>query len=267
MSILDAFRLDGQVALITGGAQHLGFDMATALGEAGADLAITDLEQKIADDSAARLREITGRDVLPIAFDQTDYAQVEAAARKAFDWKGRIDVLLNNAGGGFGKSTGLLFERSAEDIHNLININLVGMLYCCKAFGKLMADRKSGRIINIGSIAGIVGRDRRMYERNNMLGQPIDYAASKGGVIAATRDLAAYFAPMGIRVNCISPGGFASNLPAQFVQEYGERTPLGRMGEDGSNDLKGALLLLASSASEYITGHNLVVDGGFSIWQ
>jgi NAD(P)-dependent dehydrogenase (short-subunit alcohol dehydrogenase family) len=113
----------------------------------------------------------------------------------------------------------------------------------------------------------LVGRDRRMYQRNQMKGQPIDYAAAKAGIIGMTKDLAGLLTPMGICVNAISPGGFQrpTHSPG-FVRDYSDRTPAGRMGRDGI-DLKGAALFLASAASDYVTGHNLVVDGGFSIWQ
>jgi NAD(P)-dependent dehydrogenase (short-subunit alcohol dehydrogenase family) len=111
-----------------------------------------------------------------------------------------------------------------------------------------------------------VGRDRRMYERNNMPGQPVDYAAAKAGVIGLTLDLAGLLSPLGVHVNAISPGGFGPReLPPGFVKDYSDRTPLGRMGIDGV-DLKGAALFLASPASDYVTGHNLVVDGGFTLW-
>ena len=130
-----------------------------------------------------------------------------------------------------------------------------------------MKEQKSGKIINMGSIAGMVGRDRRMYYRANKMEQPVDYAAAKGGVIALTRDLAAVMAPYGVCVNCISPGGFdKGELPPEFVQFYSDRTPLGHMGRLGV-DLNGAALFLATSASDYVTGINLAVDGGFSSWQ
>jgi len=129
-----------------------------------------------------------------------------------------------------------------------------------------MAQQHSGKIINVASVAGLVGRDRRMYDRNGMNQQPVDYAAAKAGVIGMTRDLAAVLAPYGVCVNSISPGGFERGQPEGFVRDYADRTPLGRMGRDGI-DIKAAALFLASSASDYITGHNLVVDGGFSTWQ
>ena len=173
----------------------------------------------------------------------------------------------NNAGGGSGASEGNMLLRDPEHIKELIDINLTGMLYCCKAAAKYMTEQRSGKIINLGSIAGIVGRDRAMYAKAGKKEQPIDYAAAKGGVISATRDLAGWLSPFGICVNSISPGGFdKGDLPEKFVQLYSEETPLGRMGIMGE-DIKGAALLLASPAGGYITGHNLVVDGGFSIWK
>jgi NAD(P)-dependent dehydrogenase (short-subunit alcohol dehydrogenase family) len=150
---------------------------------------------------------------------------------------------------------------------DLVQNNLLGVLHCCQEVGRIMARQGSGKIINIASIAGIVGRDRRVYQRNGMNGQPIDYAAAKAGVIGMTRDLAGLLSPLGVHVNAISPGGFERRaMPAGFVRDYSDRTPLGRMGRDGV-DLKGAALFLASAASDYVTGQNLVVDGGFSLWR
>jgi len=128
-----------------------------------------------------------------------------------------------------------------------------------------MVERGSGKIINIASIAGLCGRDRRMYARAGMKGQPVDYAAAKAGVIGMTMDLAGYLSPHGVYVNAISPGGFERGQPEQFIRDYSDRTPLGRMGRDGI-DLKGAVLFLASPASDYVTGQNLTVDGGFVLW-
>jgi NAD(P)-dependent dehydrogenase (short-subunit alcohol dehydrogenase family) len=263
---LNLFRLEGKVAVVIGGARHLGFDMAEILAEAGCDLAITSRKMENAEAAAARLRKQTGRDVLASPLDVRQYAQVEDFARRVFAWKGHVDVLVNNAGGTTKRTPAHLFSRSPEDMAGLIAVNLLGTLFSCKAFGKLMADQGHGKIINIASIAGLVGRDRRMYERNDMLGQPIDYAAAKAGIIGMTRDLAGLLSPLGVHVNAISPGGFGPReLPPGFVKDYSDRTPLGRMGRDGV-DLKGAALFLASPASDYVTGHNLVVDGGFCLW-
>lgn len=267
MKVMEAFRLDGQVALVTGGARDLGSDMAEALAEAGCDLAITSRTLASAEKRAASLQEEHGVEVLALALDVRDYEQVESVAERVKAWKGRIDVLINNAGGGAvsTKAPTDLFERPVEAIRELIDTNLMGTLYCCKAVGRIMAEQRSGRIVNIASIAGMVGRDRRMYERTGLAPQAVDYAVAKAGVIGLTRDLAAYLGPRGVRVNAISPGGFERGQPRAFVEAYSERTALGRMGRDGV-DLKAAALYLASPASDYVTGINLIVDGGFAIW-
>jgi NAD(P)-dependent dehydrogenase (short-subunit alcohol dehydrogenase family) len=241
--------------------------MADVLAEAGCDVVITSRSREHAEEAAARLCSRHGREVFAEQLDVREYAQVEAMAAKASSWKGHVDVLVNNAGGTPQGTPGPLFDRSPEDIESLIAINLTGALFCCKAFGRLMADQGSGKIINISSIAALVGRDRRMYQRNAMSGQSVDYAAAKAGILGMTRDLSALLAPMGVHVNAIAPGGFGPRqLSPGFVSSYSDRTPLGRMGRDGL-DLKGAALFLASPASDYVTGQTLVVDGGFSTWQ
>lgn len=260
------FDLRGKAALITGGAATLGFDAACVLAAAGCDVAVTSRSQDRACASAEKLKRRYGVDALGLALDQTGAAQVAAVVRRVHEWKGHIDVLVNNAGGGSGDRPGNLFLREPEEIARLIEVNLTGALYCSREVGRIMAEQGSGKIINIASIAGLVGRDRRMYDRSALNGQPVEYAAAKAGVIGMTRDLAGLLSPKGVYVNAISPGGFARNLPERFVGDYSDRTPLGRMGRDGI-DLKGAILFLASAASDYVTGHNLVVDGGFSIWQ
>ena len=260
------FQLDDKVALITGGARHLGLDMANTLAEAGCDLAITSRTAANAEKAAEGLRQRHGHDVLALGLDVCDNAQIKDAVHTVHQWKGHLDILINNAGGGSGGGPCHLFQRAPEDAVNLITANLIGSLFCCQEVARIMAEQGYGKIINIASIAGMEGRDRRMYERNNMNGQPIDYAAAKAGVIGMTRDLAGLLSPMGVRVNAISPGGFGPrDMPEGFVKDYSDRTPLGHMGRDGM-DLNGAALFLASPASDYITGHNLVVDGGFSLW-
>lgn len=260
------FSLQGKIALVTGGARNLGYDIASAFAEAGAHVVVTSRETASATAAAETLRREHGRDTLALALDQRDRAQIAMVVAATTEWKGRIDILVNNAGGGSGHSAAHLFERRPEDVEDMVQTNLIGVLHCCQAAGRIMAEQRAGKIINIASIAGLVGRDRRMYQRNAMKGQPVDYAAAKAGVIGLTRDLAGVLSPFGVHVNAISPGGFArENLPAGFIKDYSDRTPLGRMGRDGV-DLKGAALFLASAASDYVTGHNLVVDGGFSIW-
>jgi NAD(P)-dependent dehydrogenase (short-subunit alcohol dehydrogenase family) len=264
--IIKMFDLSGKVALVVGGAANLGFDMAGVLAGANADVAITSRELAKASKSAEALKAKYGMDILPCCLDHTNIQQIQNVIKTVHAWKGHIDILVNNAGGGSGIGICDFLKRPPEAMSQLITMNLLGPLYCCQEVGKIMVAQGYGKIINIASVAGLKGRDRRMYARHNLKGQPIDYAAAKAGVIGMSQDLAAYLSPKGIHVNCISPGGFNRNLPDGFVKEYSDRTPLGRMGQDGL-DLKGAVLFLASSASDYITGHNLVVDGGFTIWQ
>ena len=266
MGTLDTFRLDGKVAIVTGGARTLGYDMADALAEAGCSLVITSRELAKAEKSAERLRKERKVEVLPMGLDQCQYPQVAEMAKRALAWKGRIDILINNAGGGTPGENCRFFERAPEHMADLIARNLTGVLYCCREVGKTMVKQRSGKIINIASIAGMVGRDRRMYARGKLMEQPPDYAAAKGGVISFTRDLAAILAPYGVYANAISPGGFERGQPPEFIKAYSDATALGRMGRDGI-DLKGAALFLASPASDYVTGQNLAVDGGFCMFK
>ena len=175
-------------------------------------------------------------------------------------------MVVNNAGGGLGLSTTDLFEREPEDARLLIDTNLTGPLFSCQIFGRIMAEQGSGSIINIASIAGLVGRDRRMYERSGLGQQPLDYAAAQSRRHRPDNGRGRLFSSYGVRVNAISPGGFERGQPQAFIDAYSDATALGRMGRDGL-DLKGAVRFLASPAADYITGHNLVVDGGFCMWK
>jgi NAD(P)-dependent dehydrogenase (short-subunit alcohol dehydrogenase family) len=262
------FSLEGKVAMIVGGAQNLGWDMAEIVAAAGASVILTSRTVEKVKKAADTLAERFSVSTLGLGLDQTSAADVKTIFDDAFGWKGALDIVINNAGGGGTAGKSRLLHREAGDVDSLIKTNLNGMLYCAKEAAVHMNDQCSGKIINIASMAGLVGRDRRLYDICGMEGQAVDYAAAKAGVIGATRDLAAYLGPMGITVNAVSPGGFSGNpnrVTEQFDNEYSKRTPLGRMGRDGE-DIKGVILFLASSASDYITGANIVIDGGFSIW-
>ena len=260
------FDLKDQVAVVTGASTGLGVQMAKALASQGANIVCVARRQNLIDEVAAEIAKEYGVKAIGVRCDITDTDNVNAAVDQIMEEFGRIDILINNAGGGSGKGECNFLERDPEALKNMIDINLTGSMFCCQAVGRYMAAAKSGVIINIGSVAGLIGRDRRMYHRTNKMEQPIEYAAAKGGVISYTRDLASYMAPYGVRVNSISPGGFDKGEPREFVSAYGDMTPLGRMGELGK-ELKAAALYLASDASSYVTGHNLVVDGGFSVWR
>lgn len=260
----ELFDLTDRVAVITGATGGLGYDMARILAECGCRVVITSREEEKAVKAAEALGSETGKEVLGLPLDQRDYSSCETLMDTVVSRFGRIDILINNAGGGSGAGECNFLLRDPKNLQNMIDTNLTGSLFCCKAACIHMAEQKSGRIINLGSIAGIVGRSRKMYHDANKMEQPVEYAAAKGGVIAMTRDLAAFMAPYGVTVNSISPGGFdKGELSDAFIDGYSKLTPMGRMGQMGS-DLLGAVIFLASDASSYVTGQNIVVDGGFS---
>lgn len=264
------FNLRGKVAMVTGGGHGLGLDIASALASAGCDVIITSRIFEKAEAVAGGLRSQYGGQVLALGLDQRDPAHVAECfsgvaswVRKAAHPKGRLDILVNNAGGGASSGPTNFFERRAEDIEEMISVNLTGMIFCCQQAARIMAGQRSGKIINISSVAALVGRGRQLYHDTGLAEQAVDYAAAKAGVLGLTRDLAAVLAPYNAQVNAISPGGFEKNQPPAFIAGYSALTMLGRMGQLGS-DIKGVALFLASSASDYVTGQNLVVDGGFS---
>ena len=266
MSIEKMFGLKGKTAVVTGASQWLGFDIASVFAEAGAAVIVSSRDLLKAEETAAGLAKVYDVETKGLKLELKDHASIVAFFEVARAWKGGIDVLVNNAGGGSGKSLGNILLRAPEDEESMLKINLLGVLFCCQEAAKIMSAQKGGSIINIASMAGLVGRDRRMYEKSGMKGQPVDYAAAKAGVIGLSRDLAAALGPYGVRVNSISPGGFEKpgDLPERFLKDYANGTMLGRWGKMGT-DIKGAALFLASAASDYVTGHNLVVDGGFSL--
>lgn len=266
-TVQQLFDLTGQVAFLTGAARNLGRDMATAMAEVGADIAISDIDYETTKKSADEIAAGTGRKVRAYKLDVTDEKDVSKVVDAILADFGRIDILVNNAGNVVSEpETAQIEDRPYEKWLHTINVNLNGQFLCSKhVLKKAMIPARSGKIINIGSISGMIGRDRRVYDGTDMGGSTVDYAASKGGVINLTRDMAVYLARYNIRVNSISPGGFERGQPEPFIRAYESQTPMGRMGEDGV-DLKGAIVFLASEASRYVTGHNLVVDGGFTAW-
>ena len=258
------FEMKDKIAVVTGATAGLGYDIAFALAEYGCKLVITSRTAEKAIAAAEKLAKETGAEVIGAELDQRIYASCEALMDTVIAKYGRIDILINNAGGGSGAGECNFLLRDPQNIQNMIDTNLTGALFCSKAACTHMAKQGSGSIINLGSIAGIVGRNRDMYHEANKMEQPVEYAAAKGGVISMTRDLAAFMAPYGVNVNCISPGGFdKGELSEAFVSEYSALTPMRRMGRMKS-DLLGAVIYLSSDAAAYVTGQNLVVDGGFS---
>jgi gluconate 5-dehydrogenase len=266
-TIHQLFDLTGKVALVTGGARNLGRDMACALAEAGADVAVTGRSLEAAQGTAAQIAAETGRKVVGFACDVRYEDQVAALVDAVLDEFGRIDVLVNNAGNVVSTPENKPMEqRPLEEWNFTIGVNMTGVFLCTKhVVAKAMKSGGRGVIINLGSVAGMVGKDYRVYDGTPMGGVTIDYAAAKGGVINMTREMACWLAQYNIRVNCISPGGFWRRQPERFVQQYNYLVPMNRMGEDGK-EMKGAVVFLASEASSYVTGINLPVDGGMTAW-
>jgi NAD(P)-dependent dehydrogenase (short-subunit alcohol dehydrogenase family) len=267
VSVKELFDLTGKRALVTGGARTLGFDMASALAEMGADVAVTSRKLEEAEKSAREIARLTGRKTLGLACDVRYEDQVEATIEAALKEFGKLDILVNNAGNVVSTPANKpLEQRPLEEWEFTVDVNMKGVFLCTKhAVAKAMKPAKSGVIVNIASIAGILGKDHRVYDGTTMGGVTIDYVAAKGGVISMTREMACWLARYNIRVNSISPGGFWRNHNETFTKQYNYLVPMGRMGQDGK-EMKGAVVYLASEASSYVTGVNLVVDGGMSAW-
>jgi gluconate 5-dehydrogenase len=266
-STKELFDLTGKKAIVTGGARTLGYDMALALAEMGADVAVTSRKIEDAEKSAREIARITGRKTIGVVCDVRFEDQVESMIDAVLKEFGKIDILVNNAGNVVSTPANKpLEQRPTEEWDFTIDVNLKGVFLCTKhAVAKAMKPARSGVIVNIASITGVLGKDHRVYEGTTMGGVTIDYVAAKGGVISMTREMACWLARYNIRVNSISPGGFWRNHNEAFTKQYSYLVPMGRMGEDGK-EMKGAVVYLASEASSYVTGVNLMVDGGMSAW-
>ncbi|MGI9149481.1 MAG: SDR family oxidoreductase [Chloroflexota bacterium] len=254
MGVLDTFRLDGQVALVTGGSRGLGLQIAEALGEAGAAVAITARREDGLSQAREQL-EAQGIRVISTRCDISKNADVEAAVKHVLDQWGHIDVLVNNAGATWGAP---FAEMPLEAWDKVIRTNVDGTYFVSRAVGLHMIKRaQGGRIINIASVAGLRGSDPSVMPT-------LPYNTSKGAVVNFTRALAATLAEHNITVNCICPGFFPTRMTAATLERSGERivarTPLRRIGND--QDLKGIAVLFASPASSFITGQVIAVDGG-----
>ena len=253
-SVLDTFRLDGKVALVTGGARGLGLTMATALAEAGADVAVSGRSIGPGEEAASGIAKATGRRARAFAADVTSAADVERLAASVESALGPIDILINNAGVNI---RGTVDQLSEADWDSVIDTNLKGPFLCARAIGPGMVKRGWGRVVNLGSILGAVA-----------LGGRAPYASSKAGVINLTRVLALEWAGTGVTANAICPGPFATEMnlpllndPVKY-QEFVKKIPMGRWGE--LDELAGAVVFLASPASSFITGASLFVDGGWT---
>lgn len=257
MHIHELFNLEGRVALVTGGAGKFGHQIVEALAEAGAQtvMASRDTERLTQTADAFALRGLT---VQTKPLDQGDEASIERLRETMLADFGRVDVLVNNAVGRVMKKG---WDETGACFLDSMRINAMGPFLLTRAFGEPMAERGRGSIINVGSIQGVVGIDLSLYEGLNMSSSP-DYYMHKGAMVQLTRYAAARFGTSGVRVNTVIPGGMFANQNPTFVERYEKRTFLGRMANE--TDLKGTIVYLASDASAYVTGSNLVVDGGYT---
>lgn len=260
MSVLDRFSLHNRVAVVTAGAGPLfGSSISSALAEAGATVVTASRSRERNEEFAASLRE-QGWEAHGMQVDITDAASIAALHDEVVGRFGRVDVLVNSALSREGHRGGLE-EQTAEDWTQSAAGDMVGQFVLCRTFAETMAQQGRGSIIQIASIYGVVSNDPTLYAGTEMR-QPPSYPFVKGGMILFTRYLAAYYGKRGVRANCISPGGYFNAQPEPFVNRYCERVPLGRMM--GHEDIQGAVVFLASDASAYVTGTNLMVDGGWT---
>jgi NAD(P)-dependent dehydrogenase (short-subunit alcohol dehydrogenase family) len=258
MRTLEYFSLKNKIIVVTGGAGLYGRPIVQALAEAGGTVIIASRNRMHSEVAADGFRQ-DGLAVEALRCDLTSEAEILDLRRAVLERHGRLDVLFNNAVGRAG--TGL-FEMSAADWEGTMRVNSTGLFLASKHLSEPMREQRSGSIVNIASIYGMVGPDFSIYE-GTPLQNPANYSFSKGGMINFTRYLASALGPYGIRVNCLSPGGLQTpEMPERFVAQYAKRTLLGRMANE--EDIKGPAVFLASEASRYITGANIAVDAGWT---
>lgn len=265
-SLREMMSLEGRVALVTGGAGHIGRALASGLAELGAGVAVVDLSADGAEEAATSLAADHSVKAAAFACDFEQPAAVEELPRRVAETFGRIDILINCAafvGTSALEGWGVPFEQqSPETWRRALEVNLTAPFILVQAAAEDLAASGHGSVINISSIYGLTGPDWRLYEGTD-LGNPAAYAASKGGLIQMTRWLATTLAPK-VRVNAIAPGGVFRNTPEPFLGRYISRTPLARMATE--EDFKGAVAYLAGDLSAYVTGQCLAVDGGWTAW-
>lgn len=266
-----SFDLTGRLAVVTGATGILGRWFCAALADHGAKLALVDRDQSECDNLAREMKAEFSVSAKGFGYDLINSDGLSDLATRVENEMGPVDILHNNAASK-GPSLDRFFD-SAETFdptvwREIMAVNLDAAFFVAREFGGRMARRGSGSIIQTASIYGILGPDQRIYEGSEYLGRPINtpavYSASKAGVVGLTSYLATYWGAQGVRVNTLTPGGVSSGQNAEFDRRYSARVPLGRMAQ--ADEMTGALIFLASDASRYVTGQNIVVDGGLSAW-
>ncbi|WP_422122039.1 SDR family oxidoreductase [Planococcus sp. X10-3] len=253
MHVLDLFKLEGKTAIVTGGGRGLGAQIAQGFAEAGANVVVCSRKLEACEETAEFLKGL-GVNALAMKCDVTNEQDVEDVVRKTVEEFGTVDILVNNSGATWGAPAE---KMPLEAWQKVMNVNVTGTFLMSRAVGQVMIKQKSGKIINISSVAGLGGIDPDLMDT-------IGYNTSKGAVITFTKDLAAKWGQHNINVNALAPGFFPTKMSEVLIErgreQFLKQTPLNRFGTD--EDLKGAALFLASKASDYITGDVVVVDGG-----
>lgn len=269
-NISDLFSLKEKIAVVTGALGLLGKEHCHALSEAGASVIVSDLDESECAKFASTLPALA----LGISADITNKKSVKDLRNKILSNYGKIDILVNNAAinDKFEDPLSAIEESKFENyplemFRKSLEVNVTGMFLCSQIIGTEMANKGYGSIINVASTYGLVAPDQSIYKNEKdeqTFYKSAAYPVTKGAVISFTRFLASYWGNKGVRVNTLSPGGVKDNQEEYFVKNYSARTPLGRMAHP--TDYKGALIFLASDASSYMTGANLIVDGGWTAW-
>lgn len=279
-TIPDLFNLTGRIAVVTGGAGLLGAEFCQTLLEAGATTIVADIDEGAANRVSKSINQLIPPEkhvskAIPVGVDIASKKSVDNLFHQVSQEFTQVDILVNSAaidpkfdpGSVVDSNSDVGFEDFPLELwKQALDINLTGIFLCCQAAGKLMTAQGGGVMINVGSIYGLVGPDQNIYqsEGNPVRYKPAYYSTSKAGILGLTRYLATYYQKKNIRVNALTPGGVFNDHDQDFVEAYSSRTVLGRMAE--KNEMNGALLFLASDASTYMTGSNLVVDGGWTAW-
>ena len=265
MDVKKLFDLTGKVVIITGAAGMLGSRYAYGLSKQGANVVLADINFSECKKIEKDIKNSFETNPYSIKLDLTKIKSIESMVSNVLKKYSKIDVLINNAAyQGNPKIRTAGFEKLSLDIwQQAIDVNLTGVFLCCQNIGKQMLKQKSGNIINIASTYGLVGPDQRIYGKSGQNSAAF-YAATKSAVLNLTRYLSAYWQRTGIRVNTFSPGGVENKQDPDFIKKYSSRTPLKRMAR--KDEYVGSLIFLASDASSYMTGSNLVVDGGWTAW-
>jgi NAD(P)-dependent dehydrogenase (short-subunit alcohol dehydrogenase family) len=254
------FRLGNRQAIITGGAGMLGFEFAKTLSAAGANVILVDVKHTCLE-KASQLRKEHNTKAMGIVTDITNEKSVQNMVHQVLREFNTIDILINNAASQPEGFSDPIEKYSLQVWNKVFSVNITGMFICAKIIGRQMIKQRKGVIVNVSSIYGLVSPDPKIYE-NWEYESPISYSTTKSAVLNFTRHLATFWAKKGIRVNALTPGGVFTGQNSDFIGKYCERTSLGRMAR--KDDFNGAILFLASDASAYMTGNNLIVDGGWT---